>query len=384
MTPLLFNKVTILTIDPVVIKRLRIISASERLQRVVTTLSFEPGAWQFPRGKSRNYLNVCRWSTDILQGHIHPDEVPSYDNADSQSLHEESDVSSEGSFSRNLLLAIGRFSSLRTIHISYPQESGTLPILRLRKYGILDADSNYSEAALHVSNELLSHIVEDGVPSLRSLSLHQLKLSDMDFSKKYANQLVHATPLQNLTSLEIVFSQGYPGHVYSRRDGEVEHRHALLSCLLQRCDRLTSLHISFNSTTLETIYFDSPAPNLTKLKTVKLQNLAISEPSLRKLLTPSADTLSDLTLEDIGLFEGSWASFYLSLIPFRCIMEMESIGGRDYRYDERLYTAADGNSFHCLFETVEARRFAVGLPSMRDEITAGDASYVPDFSTMEN
>lgn len=101
-------------------------------------------------------------------------------------------------------------------------------------------------------------------------------------------------------------------------------------------------------------------------------------------MTPSADTLSELELEDIGLFEGSWASFHLSLIPLRSITEMESVGGRDYHHDKRLYSAAGGNSFHCLFETVEARRFAIGLPSMRDEVTVEETTYLPDFSTMEN
>jgi hypothetical protein len=138
------------------------------------------------------------------------------------------------------------------------------------------------------------------------------------------------------------------------------------------------------STITETVSLTLHAPNLTRLRSVKLQNLAVSKPSLRRLLTPSADTLSELVLEDIGLFEGSWASFYLSLIPFRCIMATESVGGWDYRYDERLNSAADGNSFHFLFETVEARQLAMGTPSMRDEVIVGDTTYLPDFSTMES
>lgn len=192
--------------------------------------------------------------------------------------------------------------------------------------------------------------------------------------------------LQNLTSLEVVFSSCYRRGLFSRDDPDLqsENTHALLPSWIQRCEKLTSLHLSFASTNTETIFLNSDAPNITQLRSVKLQNLAISEPSLRNLLTPKANTLSELQLEDIRLFQGSWASFY-------CCQYHSHVSWRWNRLENETIAMMNGytrqlmeNRFIACSRLWEARRFAMGFPSMMDEVTVGDATYLPGFSTIEN
>lgn len=234
----------------------------------MTTLRYEPGLWKFLPGKPGSSCLAIRDRANILKGRRH--DISGFDDAYSQSFHGQFDILSDGSFLQSLIFAIGRFSNLRTIHINYPESGGLgiTPRLPLREQGILDEDSNFFEAALHVANELLDHVAENGVPSLQSLSLDQLTLSDLDCGDKYAGKLVHTACLQNLTSLEVVFSSCYRRGLFSHHHPDLhsENAHALLASWIQRCEKLTSLHLSFASTNTETISLNLDAPNLTQMR----------------------------------------------------------------------------------------------------------------------
>ncbi|QDS76294.1 hypothetical protein FKW77_002039 [Venturia effusa] len=232
---------------------------------------------------------------------LHYDDAFDHDRADSQTLGPQFYVPSRISFSGNLVTAIGRFSNLHKIQINYPRH--TDPLLRAQE--ILDYYYAWFETVLHVSNELLNHVMNNGVSTLRSISLDQLTLSDVGCGDVYANAPRPNASLFSITSLEFVFTSRRRG--MDERDATIsEYGRTLLPCLIQICDTLTSLKVSSTTTSgLETISFRSHLPDLRHLKTVQLQNLAISESDLRKLLMPSAGTLSDLVLEDVGLFDGS-------------------------------------------------------------------------------
>lgn len=294
------------------------------------------------------------------------------DRAGAQDFNEQALIHSDDSLHKILLLAAHSFSKLCAIRIEYPESD---------KRSITDG------AALRVARELFKHVARVQVPSLCSLSIHQMEFEDLsDYDTCVEENITQPLRLFNLTSLKAVFrDSASEGHRFSNLAdlaGQVGSHHPL-PCLVTRCENLTSLSIAFNKLDKRTRFADWTSLNLTHLETLEFWNLEISEQSILAVMMPSADTLSKLTLDKIFLFDGTWASVYHSLVDVGRIMEMITIGGSEYLDNQSHYSENDAASFQSLFKVVEARRSVAGLHSMRDPAITESKRHRLHFWNME-
>lgn len=135
------------------------------------------------------------------------------------------------------------------------------------------------------------------------------------------------------------------GHLEQAQRPDQRSVSSRLPQVLSLAPHAKSLCISFNSLDRRTRLADWTVVRCTRLSTIELRNLEISEASLLGLLIPSAKSLSQIILDGIFLCNGTWATLYRELSSFLCITDITGVRGRRYVDDRCLYSQADAASY---------------------------------------
>lgn len=235
---------------------------------------------------------------------------------------------------------------------------------------------------------VLQHVCSNPLPRLSALSVQGLELEDLpEVPGQGSAGGGEITPLTSVEYLDLEFRQiGLPFGSYS--GGPARHQWSSpshrLPQLIALMPNLQRLRVFFVHSDHRMKLTEWSAVRCTRLKQVELHALQISQASLLDLLRPSVETLQDIKLQQIRLFDGTWAAVYDALSSFEAITDISYIGGKGYLDSRDRYSEDDAASYRKLFATVEDRRAAAGLHSMKSPIEREGGVFVPGFWSMEN
>lgn len=182
-------------------------------------------------------------------------------------------------------------------------------------------------------------------------------------------------------TVERLYLDFHPGDMPSGEMTRIEPDglHRLLSLVTN----LTSLRIGFHLLDRSMRSFDWSVLQCTKLSTLELGDLEMSETSLMNIITQNAHSIRKIILDRVFLFDGTWAVVYDGIADIEGINDISEIQSRRYLDGRGSYTKPDAASYCRLFAAVEKRRESQGLPSMRWPISPRGFVYHRDFSDME-
>ncbi|EHK48653.1 hypothetical protein TRIATDRAFT_281469 [Trichoderma atroviride IMI 206040] len=214
--------------------------------------------------------------------------------------------------------------------------------------------------SLCVLADVIQNIYSNTCPRLVSLSIAGLLLADIPQNLLQDTGDGMGAALTTVERLDLDF---HPGDMPS---GEMTRiKPDGLRRMLSLVTNLTCLRIKFHLLDRSMRLFDWSALQCTKLHTLELVQLEMSEASLTNIMTQIAHSIRKLILEGVYLFDGTWAAIYDRIANTEGINDISEIQGRRYSDGHGSHTELDAASYRRLFTTVEKRRESQGLPSTR-------------------
>lgn len=184
-------------------------------------------------------------------------------------------------------------------------------------------------------------------PRLLSLSIAGLLLVDIP---RHLLQDAGAA-LATVEQLDLDF---HPGDMPSGEMARIEPDG--LQRLLSLLTSLSAIRIGFHLLDKSMRSFDWSVLQCTKLNTLELVELEMSETSLVNIITQNAHSIRQIVLDSVFLFDGMWAAVYGGIANVEGINDISEVRGRRYMDGRGSYTESDAASHRRLFAMVEKRR----------------------------
>ncbi|KAL7918498.1 hypothetical protein ACQKWADRAFT_304035 [Trichoderma austrokoningii] len=332
-TPLLFQCFTVQALNNHTLQRLQEVARHPQLASLVKKFEYQPR----------------------MRRSSHNDD-------ERQQLKEQNDLLASNSFVEALIAALKSFTQLRHVELLYPP------------FGMRGVCNGRS---LCVLSDVIRNIYSNICPRLISLSISGLLLVDIpkDLVQDAGNDDAEAAALEQL---HLDF---HPGDMPSGEMTRIEPDG--LQRLLSLLTKLTSVRIGFHLLDRSMRSFDWSVLQCTKLNTLELVELEMSETSLINIITQNAHSIRQIILDRVFLFDGTWAAVYDGIANIEGIIDISEIEGRRYLDGRGSYARPDAASYRRLFAIVEERRERQGLPSMRWPVSPAGFVYRRNFSHLE-